>query len=130
MIGKRIVVLFIQPESSEMLSIIGSGNTWNFRGRLDGHGVAGAYFSEGSDENKKYYRVMKNIDVSQASQRQRILQLVGERVFKNLALRVVLDSMPDHDSSVSAFVEQLRCIPSLHLLDKIADTKIDDSTKP
>ena len=127
---KRIIVLHIQPESPDTLSILVSGNTWIFRSRLDSHGVAGAYFAEdGNEEKRKYYRVMKHIDVSEASQRQRVLQMVGEQVFKNLAIRVVLDSVPEQDTGVAAFVEQLREISSLHFSDKAVAPKIP-ATEP
>jgi len=122
---KRIIVLYIQPESPETISILVSGNTWNFRSRLDSHGVAGAYFAEdGNEEKRKYYRVMKHINVSDASQRQRVLQMIGEQVFKNLAIRVVLESVPEQDTGVAAFAEKLREIPSLHFSDKTVAPKI------
>ena len=114
-VGKRIVHLHLQPETAEQMSVLVTGNTWSFRSRLDAHGVAGAYFAEdGGEENRKYYRVLKSIDVADTKQQERVLQMVGDRVFKNLALRVVLDSPPAQDTPVSAFVELLREKASLH----------------
>ena len=128
--SKRIVVLHIQPENPETMSILITGNTFKFRSRLDSHGVPSAYFAEDGDENRKHCRLMRNVDVSDAAQRQRILQLVGERVFKNLAMRVVLDSAPEQDTAVAAFVEQMREIPSLHFaIDKAADASAVSSTQ-
>ena len=40
-IGKRIVVLNVQIEDDNLLSILITGNTWAFRSRLDTFGVSG-----------------------------------------------------------------------------------------
>ena len=113
--GKRIVVVHMQPETSELMSILVMGNTWNFRSRLDSHGVAGAYFSENdAEEDRKYFRILKSVDVSDKTQQDRVLEMFGDRVFKHLAIRVVLDTKPDENSDVETCVERLRDIPSLH----------------
>ena len=110
---KRIVALHIQPETSDAMSILVTGDTWNFRSRLDAHGVAGAYY--GTDDNRKYIRLLKSINVADKAQQDRVLDMVGDMVFKNLAIRVILDSQPDDDEgAVSAFVQRMREVPSLH----------------
>jgi len=121
-VGKRIVVVHIQPESGELMSMLVMGNTWNFRSRLDSHGVAGAYFSKnGAEEDRNYIRILKSVDVSDKLQQDRLLGMFGDRVFKNLAIRIVLDTKPDKDSDVEACVERLRDIPSLHFSTDKAD---------
>ena len=56
--GKRIITLHLQPETSTTMSILVTGNTFNFRSRLDSYGIAGAHFSAGgTEENRKYYRM-------------------------------------------------------------------------
>ena len=95
------------------MSILVTGDTWNFRSRLDAHGVAGAYY--GTDDNRKYIRLLKSINVADKAQQDRVLDMVGDMVFKNLAIRVILDSQPDDDEgAVSAFVQRMREVPSLH----------------
>lgn len=128
--GKRIVVVHIQPESGELLSILVVGNTWNFRSRMDSHGVAGAYFSgNGSEENRKYVRILKSIDVSETAQQQRVLGMFGDRVFKHLAIRVVVDSALEEGTDVAAIVERLRNMPSLHFsIDHVVVDKAASST--
>ena len=59
---------------------------------------------------------MKSIDVSDAAQQQRVFELISN-VFNNLAMRVVLDSDPEKDTQVSAFVDTLKTNPSLHFKD-------------
>ena len=110
--GKRIVEFHLQPETEETLSMLVVGHTWNFRGRLDAHGVPGAYY--GTEDNRKYIRLMKDINVAEKAEEDHILKMIGDIVFNNLAIRVVLDSQPDEDSETMAFVERLREIPSLH----------------
>eukprot|EP00973_Karenia_brevis_P041718 5773832-Karenia_brevis.AAC.1 len=94
--GKRIVQLHLQPESADTMSVLVMGQTWNFRTRLDSHGVDRAWY--GDDENRKYVRILKSIDVSKEVQQQRVLDMLGDNVFKNLAIRVLLDSQPEKDS--------------------------------
>ena len=43
-VGKRVVTMFIQPESATHVSVPWGGNTWNFRAALDEAGVKGAVF--------------------------------------------------------------------------------------
>ena len=56
----------------------------------------------------------KSLDVSDEAQVDRVKQLVGDAVFKNLAVRVKLDKKPESDTPVDAFVEELKKIPNLH----------------
>ena len=114
-IGKRIVVLNIQIEDENIISVVITGNTWAFRARLDTFGVSGGYQSGTDDsERRTYFRVMKSLDVSDEAQQDRVKQLVGEAVFKNLAMRVKLDKKPEADTPVDAFVSELKTIPCLH----------------
>eukprot|EP00973_Karenia_brevis_P023924 3298936-Karenia_brevis.AAC.1 len=115
--NKRIVQLHLQPENEQTLSVVITGNTWSFRARLDSHGIPGAYF--GDEKDRKYVRILKSVDVADEVQKQRVLDMFGEKVFRNLALRVILDSDPSPDTAVSSFVDELREIPSIHF----AETK-------
>ena len=77
--------------------------------------MSGGYQS-GSDESERrtYFRVMKSLDVSDDAQQERVKQLVGEAVFKNLAMRVKVDKKPEADSPADAFISELKKIPCLH----------------
>ena len=57
---------------------------------------------------------MKSLDVSDEAQQDRVKQLVGEAVFKNLAMRVKIDKTPEADTPVDAFITELKKIPCLH----------------
>ena len=96
------------------------GSIWPFRSRLDASGITGGY-SE-NDENqengkKKYYRVWKNIDVTQEAMQQRFFDMLSS-VFKNVVMRVLLDSNPKPDTHVAAFVERLRREQSLFFVEQ------------
>ena len=111
-VGKRIVSLNIQIDTPIQISVVITGNTWSFRSRLDAFGVNGGYI--GDDVSRKYFRVLRNVDVSDDAQATRILSLIGEGVFKNLALRVNVDAKPKPDTHVEAFLTKLSECPSLH----------------
>jgi hypothetical protein len=114
-VGKRISILNLQVNNENSLSLIITGQTWPFRGRLDAFGVAGGYYGDDADKEngaRKYFRVWKDIDVSADDQRQRFLAMLSD-VFKNIAMRVSLDRPPPPDSHAAAFVEHLREQPTL-----------------
>ena len=57
---------------------------------------------------------MDSLDVSDEAQQDRVEQLVGDQVFKNLAMRVRLNKKPEADTPVDAFISKLKKIPCLH----------------
>ena len=117
--GRRIVSIELQPEGEECLSVVISGNTWNYREKLDAHGVAGAYFEVKGE--KKYYRVLKSVNVSEDEGQKRILELFGERAFHDLAVRVCVADEDggeiEEGTPVADFIEILKQRPSCHFID-------------
>ena len=111
-IGKKVVCLHLQPESSDTMSIIIQGPTYVFRSRFDEHGITGGYVGEG--DQRKYYRVLKGLVVSNAEEKARVMDMLGDAVFKNLAMRVVVRSEPEEGSDVAQFISELRGVLSLH----------------
>ena len=107
----------MRPESETRLSVLFSGNTWNYRSALEEAGVKGAYVDEEdggegeSSAKRKYFRILKSIDASEETM---IIQNVLKEVFQNLAMKVVLESEPVEDSDVAGLIEELRKIPNLH----------------
>ena len=77
-----------------------------FRQRLDAYGVSLAY--TGESESRRYYRVMKTLDMTNEGERKRILDMIGDQVFKRLAMRVTVDKTPDGGSSTADFIEELK----------------------
>ena len=110
-VGKRIITLNLQLDTDSVFDLIITGHTWPFRARMDAFGITGGYM-EDHKETRCYYRVWKQIDVSQDAPKARFLEMLNE-VFKNLALRVTLDREPNPNTHVAAFVEKLRCVRSL-----------------
>ena len=114
--SKKIVMMHLQPESETLLSVLWSGNLWNYRNALEEAGVKGAYVDEedGDGENagkRKYFRILKSIDATEEPTR---IQNVLKEVFQNLAMKVIVESEPTEDSEVAVFIEDLRKIPNLH----------------
>ena len=115
-ISKKIVVMHLQPESETCLSVLWSGNIWNYRSALDEAGVKGAYVDEeavgGENSGKrKYFRILKSIDATEEIKR---IQNVLKEVFQNLAMKVIVESEPLYDSEVAVLIEELRNVPNLH----------------
>ena len=111
---KVITWLNIQIESENAISVVITGYTWPYRQRLDNIGVAGGYFGEGDDkENRKYYRVWKNIDVGDEQQTEKFMKMLGDDAFKKLCMRVTMDDQPVPDTAVQRFIEKLRELPFL-----------------
>ena len=107
---KRITWLHIQVESEHMISVVIAGDTWPYRKRLDDIGVSGGY---AGSENRTYYRVWKNINVSHDEDKHKFMRMLGEDVFKKLCMRVTLDTDPIANTSVQRFIEELNDQPSL-----------------
>ena len=116
-VGKRITVINIQIESATLFSIVITGHTWPWRGRLDEMGISGGYCAsdetQSESEPRKYYRVWKEIDASSEVQRQKFLDVLGEKVFNHLAMRVTIDKPPEPETDVAIFINALRCQPAL-----------------
>ena len=112
---KNSPVLNLQLDGDDKMSLIIAGHTWPFRGRLDSAGISGGYVGDEADKEngtRKYFRVWKDIDVSDESQQQKFLTLLSD-VFKNVVMRVSLDSRPSGDTHIVAFLERLRQQPAL-----------------
>ena len=93
------------------MSLVITGNTWNFRDDLEKNGIAGA---RASDEGGAYYRYLKNVDVSDAVGKQQILSLCD--IFNKQALRVVVDPKAQPDTPCAAFVDELHQLACLHVV--------------
>ena len=105
-IGKRVVTLHLQIESNTHLSALWSGNTWQFRQRLDEAGVKGAYIeAEGQEDKRTYFRIMKSLDASEGIEK---LTGVLTNVFRNMAMRAVVEGELADDSHTAEFVAELK----------------------
>ena len=116
--AKRILTCHIQPQSDDTFDLLISGNNWPYRQRFDQHGIAGSYHSNDGDAKQEYYRVKKGIDVSEGDQKESVLQMLGDKVLNNLAVRVVVDRSDEieEDSEMHTFIEELRALPSCHFV--------------
>ena len=56
----------------------------------------------------------KSQSIARRGQKERVLQLLGDRVLNNLAVRVVLDKEVENETHVKAFIDELRELPNCH----------------
>ena len=103
--GKRIITLHIEVQSDNIISLLFAGNTWQYRVSLEDRGVLGAYF--GDKDEKKYFRVLKDVDASDETQKQRVVGMFSD-VFHNMAMRVFVEKDPETQSHASAIIDELR----------------------
>ena len=104
-------VLHIQPESETHISVLWSGNTYNFRKALDDAGVPGAYRDDDDDGTRKYFRCLKSIDITSDPDK---VQDVIKDTSKNLAMKVVVESGSVENSDAKEWIDGLRAIECLH----------------
>ena len=112
--GRRILMMTLQIESDEKLSIVLFGATWFFRDRFDAFGVPG-YRREGADgEPSTYYRVLESVDASLSDETDRVFKMLGNGVLKQTAVRVSIDGALKPGTSVFQFVQKLRQCSNLY----------------
>ena len=112
--GRRVLTLHLEAVSVDTVNVLFSGNTFACKSRLDAAGIPGDYYEDGK-EQKSYFRVLKDLVVSDAEQKQKFLDVLAD-AFKCMAIRVIIDKAPATDSDVDAFISQLRELPRLHFV--------------
>ena len=58
--------------------------------------------------------MLQSIDTTNEEQRKRVVDMLGDAVFKNLAMRVTIDKTPDEGSDTAGFIEELKELSNLH----------------
>ena len=107
--GKRLVLITAQVEGDNSLSFLFHGGTWLFRDAFEAAQVAG-YKDETSNV---YYRVVPNMDAASDDEQQRLLNVLGDGVLKNVAARVTVDGRAPVGTPAHAFLKTLRERPHL-----------------
>lgn len=107
------MTLHVEALDDETVNLLLAGNTWSFRSRLDALGVAGAYHEAQEGAEKTYYRVLKGV---RASDKARVLDLLGDQCFKKLAMRVIVDKEPEAGTGAGALLGDLRELSQLHFV--------------
>ena len=105
------VNLHIQVESNGNVSVLWSGNTYNFRMMLDDVGVRGAYRDEENGGTRTYYRCLRNIDITLEPNK---VKAMIEETFSNLAMKVIIESDPIENSDTANWIYDLRKLDCLH----------------
>ncbi len=103
--------MYIQPESERNAPVLWSGNTYNFRKVLDEAGVRGAYQDNDEDGTRTYYRCLRDIDIT--SEPDKVEDIIKD-AYKNLAMKVVVESDPVKDSDDDSWIDCLSTLNCLH----------------
>ena len=107
--GKRLVLITVQVEGDNLLSFLFHGGTWLYRDAFEASQIAG-YKDETSNV---YYRVVPNMDAASDDEQQRLLNVLGDGVLKNVAARVTVDGRAPVGTPAHAFLKALRERPHL-----------------
>ena len=107
--GKKILLLTIEideqaPEST--LSFIFTGSTYPYKDRLSEAGVGGGRLEQEDGQQGAYYRVIKDIDVSDEANQEKLIAILD--VFDGLATMVKIagaDIPNDSDCEASGQIE-------------------------
>ena len=122
---KAPVVFTLQLTSPELMSIVISGPTWEFRQKFLDAGVGGGYANpEASPQDAEargpYLRIMKDLNTSEEAPKQLVRAVLAD-VLGNLAVRMVVDNTASgelaEDAPNTLFIKELREMPSAHFHD-------------
>ena len=72
--GKRIVTLQMELEGTDKVSLVFSGRLYEYRDRFIAKEIGGGFPGEGDDKGK-YCRVMKSVDVSDATEVEKVFRM-------------------------------------------------------
>ena len=73
-VGKKVLTLNFETEATTELSLVITGNTWNFRDDLKKNGFQGTQEKEGG----QYIRYVRNVDITTTEGEQQFLALTVE----------------------------------------------------
>ena len=104
------MLITAQVEGDNSLSFLFHGGTWLFRDAFEAAQVAG-YKDETSNV---YYRVVPTLDAASDDEQQRLLNVLGDGVLKNVAARVTVDGRAPVGTPAHAFLKTLRERPHLY----------------
>ena len=119
---KAPVVFTLQLTSAELMSIVISGPTWEFRQKFLDAGVGGGYANKEADQQDAeargpYLRIMKDLNTSEEESKELVRKVLTE-VMNNLAVRMIVDNTASgelaEDAPNTTFIKELREMPSVH----------------
>ena len=112
--GKRVLTLNVEATTDQTVSVVVSGNSFSYRDRMDALAVPGGYHTD-ADGTKQYFRVLKDVNVSDEAERNTVFKMIGSSVLRNQAMRLAVASEPPPHSAAHDFISELRELPCLHV---------------
>ena len=120
--AKAPVIFTLQLTSPELMSVVISGPTWEYRQQFLEAGVGGGYANKEADPQDAeargpYLRIMKDLNTGEEESKELVRKVLTE-VMNNLAVRMVVDSSASgklaEDAPNTTFIKELREMPSVH----------------
>ena len=109
--GKSIVTLSVEAHSESSVSILVGGGLYPYRARLDEYEVPEAKH-DSDKENNRFYRILR-VDAKDDVSKKRALDMFAT-VFKNLAMKLIVQEPAPPASAAENFMDQLRELPNMH----------------
>ena len=109
--GKKRVTLNLQFTGEDSVDLVITGNTWPFKDRMDEFGIRGGWQADGQSDKRQYYRVRQGISADEAHADEFVDMI--QKVFRHLALHVVIDGNVSEGTPAAAFVTRLKSVPNL-----------------
>jgi len=125
--GKRPAAFAIEVLDASTVSIVIS-QVYNFRDRFEEMGIQGGRVNVTETSRGDFVRIMKNVDVSLAEEKQRIDEVL-EKVLHNLTLRVLVDGSVEADSEVARWLDGLRGRRNMHFAVPKAEPPVQAETE-
>ena len=109
-VGKNIITASVEIFDENSVSLLLAGALYPYRARLDEFQIPEC---KDDKENNRFYRVLR-VDTRDVAEKKRAFDMFGEKVFKHLAIKLVIEQPPRSGSSAEQFVDELRKLPYMH----------------
>ena len=116
--GRQHVIIHISAVDEETFSIVLRGGIRNYCRRMDEHGIEYGYkkvteWSHGRTGGR--CELLGFISSMSLRDKTHFLNLLGDAVFRHLAIKVLIDKEPVKDSPLAKYLDELRQeVPNLH----------------
>jgi len=109
-VDMRIITMTVCPKSYDTLALVLSGSTWGYRDGLDAIGAGSVWLHDG--HKRSHCRILE-VNLQNGGS-ERVWNMLGDCVFKGLAMRVRVEADLVAGTKVYWFVLKLKSRPQLH----------------
>ena len=113
----RLVIAHIESESESTVSIVFSGNTLPFATGFDAQEIAKKRRRWDAHEYGEWYRVCRNVDITDAARRSWLLDVFGAKILKSSPCVVRVVSCPAREAEFKEFYQELCALVNVRSMD-------------